>query len=136
MEQFIALAAQKLGISEATARSATGAILQLLQNQMGQEESGELFSKLGGVGDLLSSGGEQQQSSSMMGGMMKMAGSLAGGQAGSALELTGKLKDSGLPPEQSGTLVTMLLDFIKQQAGGPWLEKILAQVPELKQLAS
>ena len=70
----------------------------------------------------------------LLGGVMKMASSAIGGEAGDALELTGKLKDSGLDVGKFGSFGTMLVDFIKDKAGEGTVDAILAKLPELKKL--
>lgn len=66
--------------------------------------------------------------------MMKMASSAIGGEAGDALELTGKLKDAGLDIGQLGSFGTQFVDFIKDKAGQGAVDTILSQMPELKKL--
>lgn len=63
------------------------------------------------------------------GGMMKMASSPIGGDA---LELSGKLKNSGLDMSQLGPFGAKLLDFVKDKAGDDAVDTILSQLPELK----
>ena len=65
---------------------------------------------------------------------MKMASSALGGGAGDAVELSGKLQESGLGLDKFGSFGTMLMDFIKGQAGEGMVGTILEKIPELKKM--
>jgi hypothetical protein len=135
MQEFIESAAAKLGIDKAITEKATAAVLSFIKSKLGASDFGDLAAKLPGAADLAKSEGSSGGSGGgMLGGVMKMASSALGGGAGDALELTGKLKDSGLELDQFGSFGTMLMDFIKGKAGEGMVGKVLDNVPELKKL--
>lgn len=86
--------------------------------------------------DGLISGAEQAAPAAddggLLGSLTSAASSLLGDSAGEGLELIGSLKNFGLSAEQGGSLVTMLINFIKEHVGESVIELILEKVPALK----
>lgn len=135
MQEFIESAAEKLGIDKSIAEKATGVVLGFLKSKLGDGDFGDLASKLPGATGLLESTDDADSGGGgMLGGVMKMASSALGGEAGDALELTGKLKDTGLNLDQFGSFGTMIMDFIKDKAGDGMVNTILEKLPELKKM--
>jgi hypothetical protein len=136
MQEFIESAAEKLGIDKSIAEKATGVVLGFIKSKLGDSDFGDLAAKLPGATGLLETagGGGDSAGGGMLGGVMKMASSAIGGGAGDALELTGKLKDSGLGLDQFGSFGTMLMDFVKDKAGEGAVGTIVEKIPELKKM--
>ena len=58
MDDFIASVASQLGIDAATAKSATGKVLDFVKSKLGEEQFSQLASKIPGAADLASGAGE------------------------------------------------------------------------------
>jgi hypothetical protein len=136
MEEFITLAVQKLGIDEATARQATGVVLEFIRKHAAGKDFSQLLEKLPGAQQLLgqSAAGGQGAGGSLLSGALKLAGSALGGETGSALDLSAKLKDSGLDLDKAGSFGSLLMDFVKSKAGDELTGKLLEKVPQLDQI--
>ncbi len=136
MEEFIQSIAKQLGISDAIAKQATSVVLGFIKSKLADGDFGELASKIPGLSDLASEAPSEADSGGggLLGGVMKMASSAIGGEAGDALVLTGKLKDTGLDVGQMGSFGSGLFDFIKGKAGDSAVDMITSQMPELKKL--
>jgi hypothetical protein len=139
MNEFIQMVTSSLGTSEGTARSATGSLLGFIRDQVGNAEFSQLAQKLPGATDLLQSGATQATGES--GGLGDMLGGLAGkvassvsGDLGSAAGLAGMLKGSGLELDQTGSFVTMFVDFARDKIGPELVDGLLKKLPELKKL--
>lgn len=136
MQEFIQAAAKQLGIDASIAEKATGVVLGFIKSKLGGSDFGELAGKIPGLNDLADKGDTEsgKGAGGLLGGVMNMASSAIGGEAGDALALTGKLKDTGLDVGKFGSFGTMLVDFIKDKAGEGMVETILSKLPELKKL--
>lgn len=135
MQEFIQAAAKQLGIDEAVAEKAASVVLGFIKSKLASGDFGQLASQIPGLSDLADKGGDAGDGGGgLMGGVMKMASSAIGGEAGDALELTGKLKDAGLDMGQLGGFGSMLVDFIKDKAGDGTVDMILSKLPELKKM--
>jgi hypothetical protein len=136
VQQFIQMVTQNLGISEGGARSATGALLRLIQSKADTTDFQQLLGSLPGADGILESTSEDapNKPGGMLGGVLKNAVGMTGGSLGSALGAAESLAGSGLEKNQIGSFVSMFMDFAKQNAGGDLLSRILGKVPELKQL--
>jgi hypothetical protein len=133
MQEFIQIAVKQLGISEDTATSATGAVLNLLNQKAGDEVTSGLMSKLPGAEALLSAS-SSGSSSAGSGGLLGGLGSMLGGKLGGAAGALAALQGSGLDSSQMGSFVTMLVEFVKQKAGTEVVDGLLEKVPDLKGL--
>ena len=136
MQQFIETITSKLGISESVASSATGNVLDFVKENVGGSDFSSLLEKLPGASDLVGKSAEEaapDTGGGLMSGLSKVASSVVGGQAGDAANLMGKLQESGLDAEQSGSFVTQIMGFIKDKAGSDLVEKLAGQIPLLKQ---
>jgi len=138
IQDFIQMATQHMGISEATGRSATGALLGLVKDHAAGPFK-ELAGKIPGAGELAvqaaPASGAKQEAGGMLGGLMGAAGSALGGKMGAAMSIGAMLSSSGLNLGDAGKFVSMFLGFVKDRGGDDLLGKIVSQIPELKKLA-
>lgn len=136
MQDFIESLAAKLGVDKSIAEQATGVVMGFLKDKLDDSVFGQLLEKLPGASNLIGKSAEGSSGGGgMMGSLLGAASSVIGGGAGDALELTGKLKDTGLDISKFGDFGATLTDYIKDKAGSDTLEKVLASVPELAKLA-
>ena len=126
MEEFIKMATEQLGIGESATRSATAGILKIVKEQLGDSDFAELAGKLPGLDALLQGAPETGGGG---GGLLGAAASMLGGKAGAALDLSNVLQQSGLDLEQGGSLMKLLVGFLKEQLGDSPIGKILDQLP-------
>ncbi len=133
MQEFIQLAVSKLGISQETAQSATGSVLNLLKQKAGDEATSGLLSKLPGAEALLNASSSSSGGAGS-GGLLGGLGSVLGGKLGGAAGALTALQGSGLDSSQIGPFVTMLVDFVKQKAGAEAVDGVLEKVPDLKSM--
>jgi len=138
MQEFISRAASALGIPDALATQATGALLDLVSKSAPPADFQQLLSKLPGAGDLLKaiqppppapppSNGVFGALGNMMSSATSALGSLGGPAA--LLEFVSK---SGLNPQQGGQLAKMFLDFARQHAGTELVDSIASSIPGAK----
>lgn len=133
MQELIESLSTKLGIDKSIAEKATGVALDFLKDKLDDGVFAQLLAKLPNASGLL--GQEEGKSGGMLGSLLGAAGSAVGGEAGGALELAGKLKDTGMDTSKFGDFSAMVTDYIQRQAGDNLFGKILNQVPELAKLA-
>lgn len=133
MNDFIQMAVSKLGVSEQSAKSATGGVLDMIQKQVGGGDFSKLLGAVPGAADLLktapASGG-----GGGLGGLLGAASGLLGAKAGSILGAASMLEKSGLSLDKAGPFVSMLMDYFKGKAGNDVVSQILGKVPDLKKL--
>ena len=136
MQDLIELLVAKLGIDKSIAEKATGVALSFLKDKLDDTMFGQLLDKLPGADSLV---GQAEENTSggggLMGSLLGAASSAIGGEAGDALELTGKLKDSGLELSKFGDFGSTVTDYIKDKAGDDLFGQVLSNVPELAKLA-
>ena len=132
---FIQMAAQQLGESEGTTKSATGALLGVLQQNADGGDFQQLLSAIPGASGLLSTGAAAGESSGGGGGLLGAVGSMMGGGLGGALGALGSIQKSGISAGNIGGLVSLFMTFAKSQAGEALMQRILGSVPELAKLA-
>lgn len=136
MLDFIAKVSNRIGTSEDTARKATGAVLQFVQDHANPKDAKAVLDALPGAPQLLRSAPEVAD-----GGPAPVAGQLANrlaaktGGVGTAVGLAAALTSSGLAANQFGTFVTAFVDFVRAKAGGDLVQRILVETPELQRLA-
>ncbi len=138
MHEFIQMVTGKLGTSESTARSATGGLLRLIQNQIGNQDFDRLAEKIPGTTDLLREGAAAPAAGGGFGGfgnLMETATSAVGGKLGATLGLAAQLKGSGLDMSKAGSFVSLFMEFVKSKAGADLAGRILGKIPELKGMA-
>lgn len=127
MQDFIQSVTSKLGIGEDQAKTATGGLLNFLNNQDGGDVQA-LIAKLPGAESLMQSAG----SSGGGGGGMLGGLTSALGQSGGALAA---VQGAGLNTNQAGSFVKMLMDYAREKAGPDIVNRVLDKVPALKALA-
>lgn len=156
IDDFIKQATSQLGISEQSAKQATGGVLGLLKQNSDGGQFGQLMSKIpgadqlvsqfgnaaapaqssggglgGALGGLLGGGGS---SGGGGGGLMGMAAGLLGNKAGGAGQLLGILGNSGISPDKGMNFAGMLMGFLKQKGGADLLGGVLKNFPDLAKL--
>ena len=114
-------------------------MLKLIQNNTGEGDFKELLSKLPRAASLLeqSAGSGAQQTAAgggLLGGVLGAAASGLGGKLGSAVGLMDVLGKSGIGSDNSGTFLSLFMNFVKSKAGGELLGRVLSNLPELKKL--
>lgn len=141
MQEFIQNAVKQLGISESTAKSATGGLLGLIQKNVPGGDFSKLMGALPGAQDLLSKfgGGASAAPASgggggMLGGMLGKAAAMVGGDVGKGLNLANMLQGSGLSLDKAGGFVGMFMNFVKSKAGDGVAQGILGKLPDLAKL--
>jgi hypothetical protein len=136
MNDFIQMAVSKLGVSEQSAKSATGGVLDMIQKQVGGGDFSKLLGAVPGAADLLKSAPASGGSGGGggLGGILGAASGLLGGKAGSILGAASMLEKSGLSLDKAGPFVSMLMDYFKGKAGNDLVSQILGKVPDLKKL--
>ena len=137
IEDFVKMAAQNLGQSEDSTRSATGALLGAIKQNADGGDFQQLLDKIPGASGLL--GASEEPSSGggggLLGGALGAAKSAFGGSAGGALGILGAIQGSGFDASSAGGLVSTFLQFAKSNAGEGLVGKLLAKMPELAKLA-
>ena len=133
MEEFIQLACRQIGIGEGTARSATGGLLKFIKDQGGAADSESLLSSLPGSDALVTDA--QASTSGGAAGMLGGLGSMLGGNFATAAGAIGLVQQLGLDADKLGPFVGMFVAFVKEKAGADVIERVLANIPELKKLS-
>ena len=135
MNDFLASVTSQLGLDESTAKGATGSVLGFLKSGLGDQFS-EIADKIPGAEDLIRAAPDPSESSSGGGGLLgsitQAASSMLGGNAGEGMELMGSLSKLGLSTDQGGSLISMLIDYIKDKVGEQAVAMITEKLPILK----
>ena len=135
MNDFIESVTSQLGLDESTAKGATGSVLGFLKSGLGDQFS-EIANKLPGAEDLISAAPDPGESGGGGGGLLgsitQAASSMLGGKAGEGMDLMGSLGNLGLSTDQGGSLVSMLIDYIKEKVGEQAVAMITEKLPILK----
>jgi len=136
MQELIERLAAQLGIDKAVAEKATGVALAYLKDKLEDSDFGQLLAKLPGASSLVSEAENEPSTGGggLLGGLMNAASSMVGGEAGDALQLTGKLKDAGLDISKFDDFGGTVTTFIKEKVGDDLFAKIVSSVPELAKL--
>ncbi len=132
--EFIGQATQTLGLSEGTAKAATGGILKLIQNKASSDDFAKIKESIPGIDSLLQSAPSGENTGGLSGLLSKIT-SAFGGSGSSALGLAGMLGQSGLSSEKIAPFVSQLLGFLKTNAGENLVSKLLSSIPDLKKFA-
>jgi hypothetical protein len=140
IQDFIQSAVGSLGVSEGTAQSGVGAILQALQGNADAGDFQQLLSAMPGSEALLSkagsSAGAGESGGGGLGGALGAVGSMLGGGSGSALGVLSMLQGSGLSADKLGPFVSKFIDFAKSSAGQALIGRVLSKVPEIAKFVS
>ena len=141
MQDFIKSAASQLGIDESTANNATGTVLGFLKDGMG-DQFASIAEKLPGADQLIQGAAKSSDAEDAGGGgglldsVTKAASSMLGGGAGEGLDLMNQLQKTGLTADQGGSLITMLINFIKEKVGDEFIDQIAEKFPIVKSFVS
>ena len=143
MQDFIAMAASKFGLSEGDASNLTGGILGQIKEHVSGDDFSALAAKIPGLDALAASDAEPAAGGGggLLGGLSSALGGGGGGllgglaeKVGGAAGIMGLVEKSGLSMDQAGGFLTSLVTWLKEKAGGGVVEKIVAQVPALKSI--
>lgn len=126
MEEFIAQAAAKFGLSEDSISGLTGGILGKLKSVASADQFGQLADKVPGLQGLIDKAGAGESSGG--GGLL---GGLAGAVGLGGGDLMGLVSKSGLDISSFGDFVSSLSEFLKAKAGDGVVGDLLAKVPGL-----
>ena len=133
MNDFIQMAVGNLGLSEDSARSATGGLLQLIQSQVGGDDARHLLNQLPGSQELLNTA-SAGSSGGGLGGLVSKIGGMFGGKAGAAAGIVGILDKTGLGVGKIGPFASLFVNFLRDKAGTDLVDRVLNKLPELKKL--
>ncbi|MEW5977445.1 MAG: DUF2780 domain-containing protein [Acidobacteriota bacterium] len=144
IQEFIQLASSNLKTTPDTARSATGALLQFIQQKADPKDFQELTNLLPGSAELAKPTPAESQKAAagtsptgMLGNVKNLASSAMGGSSlGSGLQMADLLKNAGLSSDKFGPFVSTFLNFAKPKLGNELVTRILGKVPEFKHLFS
>lgn len=126
---FVKMAAQQLNAPEESTKQATGGVLDLIKGQVASGDFNELLAKVPGAENLVSA---SQPTSGGLGGMLGSAVSALGGEkAAGAAGLISAITSSGISAGKAPDFVSLLVDYLKKQAGEALMKKIMGQVPGL-----
>ena len=133
MDDFLQLVSKQLGIGTDVSRSATGGIMKMIQEQLGDTDFSEISSKIPGIQALISDSENTTSAGSggLFGSLTSLAGSLLGEKAGGLAAIAGVLAKSGISLEKSADFMKLLVDFLKQKLGSQTFEVLMAKLPEL-----
>ena len=133
MDEFIQLAVNNLGLSESTARTATGGLLQSIQNQVGGEDARQLMLQLPGSEALIKNLASQSESREC-GGLVSKIGILFGGKVSAATGLVGILDETGLGVDEIGPFTSLFVYYLKGKVSYKLVDRILGRLPELQRM--
>lgn len=141
MQQIIAQLTAQLGLKKEQIEAGAGAILNLVKEKIPQAEFQQLLGKLPGANDWLAKAQAlpataQQTASGLLGQASNLLGSLTGNAQGGLAALLSQLEKAGFKADSAMQFVPALLNQIKAAVGPEQLNKLLAQVPALKDAAS
>ena len=138
MDEFIKMVTSQLGLGEEQTRAATGGLLGMIKDKVGDGLGTEILSKLPGADALINDAPAAQAEAAesgggggMLGGLMSAAGKMLGGNAGSALGIASMLSSSGIDLEKSGSFITMFTSFVKDKIGDDMWGKLAEYLPDL-----
>lgn len=136
MDEFISMVTKQLGIGETESRSATGGILKMIKDQLGESAFGGLLDKLPGANVLVS---ESEAAAAepaaggggLMGSLTSLAGSLLGGGDNGLAGVAKVFGDSGIGLDKAGGFLTALIAFLKEKLGEDTFATLASQLPDL-----
>jgi hypothetical protein len=131
MDELIQQITSRLGTDGATARAAAGSVLGALKDAGDPDDVKSLLDGVPGASDLLAAAPSGGGGGGGLGGLLGKAASSLGGGAG---DLVSRLGASGLDPSKTGSLVTMVIGFLKEKVGGDLIGRLLAKAPGLGKL--
>lgn len=129
IEDVIAGAAVKAGLSPEQARTALVSALGLLEKHAEPEALTALYAAVPGARALALSDEARPPRGGLMGGLMKSAGGLSGKAIGDAMAVLGRLGKSGVDRDALKRLLPAARDGIKAATGRDWLGEVVKTVP-------
>jgi hypothetical protein len=130
VQEIVSAVATRLNIDNATAASAVGTILSILDHEAAGTKADALFDELPGARDLAQQN-DVMAASSGGGGLMGMLGSALGDRAGALINGMAKLKSLGLSVSQIEAAGQQLVDQAKTAAGPDTVNEIINDIPGL-----
>lgn len=139
MNNLIDELAQRFGVSPEQVQAGAGAVLQLLKQNGGKVDFQQLLGAVPGAaawmekakGMTPASG--QEGGGGLLGHAAGLLGALGGQGAGGLSEALGQLGRAGFKPDAAAQFVPALLEQLKGSAGPDVVDKLLDQVPALKE---
>jgi hypothetical protein len=138
IDEFIKSAMSQLGVSEQSAKGATGGLLSMIQKNATGDDFSKLLNVLPGADGLLKQFGGATPSGGGGGGLLgsvlgAVGGKLPGG-LGQAAGLLGMLSGHGIPADKAGGFVNLFASFVKGKGGEQLIGNLLSGFPDLKKL--
>ncbi len=145
MQDFINMATKQLGISEGSAKQGTGALLSMVQQQLGAGDFSKLTGMLPGAQQLMTGGasstggggiagalgglmGGGKTSGGGLGALASAASGLLGKDAGGLGQIAGlvsQLSNAGIGTDKAGGFVKLFMDYVSGKGGGDVVSKLL-----------
>lgn len=129
IDDVIAGAAVKAGLSPEQARTALVSALGLLEKHAEPEALTALYAAVPGAQALARSDEARPPRGGLMGGLMKSAGGLSGKAIGDAMAVLGRLEKIGVDRDALKRLLPAARDRIKAATGRDWLGEVVKTVP-------
>jgi hypothetical protein len=126
MESLITQITTVLGLDAATVGMVIAGLLDLARQGLGPDAGATLIAMVPGAPELLAN--------NLLGSTGISLGSLLGPSPSSAQALLDLARDSGLTPDQVGSIADMLLGYVQQTAGPDAANQIYGALPGLAQL--
>jgi hypothetical protein len=133
MDEMIARVSQAAGVDADVTRQAVGEIFNFLKTEAAPDALQDLMDKLPGAQELAASMGEAEAPMGG-GGLMGALSSMMGG-GGGIMGLAGKLMALGLAMAEMQTIGRELFAYARDVAGEEIVNKVVASVPALAQIA-
>lgn len=135
MDEFIQLIMKQLGVSAEEGKSATGSIMKMVKDQVGESLFSQISEKLPGVQGLMGASEKGAASGGggggLMGSLTSLAGSLLGDKAKGLAEITSVLSKAGLSLDKIPMFISALVTFLKSKLGNELFANVAAKLPEL-----
>lgn len=128
---FVKMAAEQLNVPEDSAKSATGGVLDAIKGQVSGGDFSELLSKVPGAEGLVGATAPSGGGGGMAGLLGAAVSAVGGDKAAGAAGLIAAITKSGIGAGEAPSFMTMLMDYLKKQAGEAIMGKIMSQVPGL-----
>lgn len=129
IEDVIAAAAAKAGLSPDQARTALVSAMGLLEKHAEPEALAGFYAAVPGAQDVALSEEARPPRGGLMGGLMKSAGGVSGKAIGDAMAVLGKLEKIGVDRDALKRLLPAARDQIRDATGRDWLGEAVRTVP-------
>lgn len=134
MDQFIEMAAGKLGVDAGIVQKALGIVLNLIKDNADGSDFQSLLGSLPGAAALLDQGDGDSGGGGLLGAAAGALGGMMGG-GGASLGALAQLNETGLDGGQVGSLLELFKGYATEQGGSDLVGRLVASVPGLDQLA-